>query len=249
MEQNTTQQEERQELTVDIMPEKFIGDGSFKYITSVELCQYANEYFEKIFEDFEGSTFDYASGGIPYISLYFNHIVDRQEGKLYACDRPTGKGLGNSVIERSRRRDNQLQNGDRYYLTDDGKDIIIPMLLPRLFNGGKPDLKRIVTDVYETPSGFGYFGNQGATQNTKVVGIDIKKIAAIKWGSKDPETGDIYDYGFEIKGESGRNVFPGSKSVHILTIMQANNTELETTYSKLGIMVGNSNIIRATRSK
>ena len=243
MEQNTSQQEERQKLVVEVNPEKFIGDGSFKYVTSVELCQYANEYFAAIFEDYEGSTFDYTPGSVPYISLYFNHIVDRQEGKIYACDRLTGKGSGNTIIDRSRRRDNQLQNGDRYYLTDDGKDIIIPMLLPRLFNGGKPDLKRIVTDVYDVPSGYGYFGNQGATQNTKVVGIDIKKIAAIKWGSKDPDTGDVYDYGFEIKGNSGRGI-PGANAVHILTITQANNTELETTYSKLGIMVGNSNIIR-----
>ena len=130
----------REPYKIEIESLDFKEDFSGKFLTSNELCKLTNEIFRAAFADYVGSQFELVNG-MPMISLYFDHA--KTKNGTYACERVGAKQSGNNVIDRTRSRDQQLREGDRYHLTEDGIDVIKVLLSPRFYNQGKPNWKNI----------------------------------------------------------------------------------------------------------
>lgn len=238
----TEKKADRIPYEVKVEPMEFEPDYSGKFVSSLDFCKLTNEYFRAAFVDFEGCTFEMANG-MPTVSLYFNHNKD-VEG-VHACERVADKIVGNSIIDRTRGRDLQMKEGDRYHITDDGIDVIKPLLSGRFFNQGKPNWKQIVTDVTDRAAA-NYYQPQNVRQLTKIIGIDPRSICSLIYGNKDEE-GNYIDYGIEVKGDltikSG--LMPGIQNPnYALAITKAYNGNITKTYEKFGINTAGSNIVR-----
>lgn len=231
--QNTV---ERQPYVLEVEPMDFVADAEVKITTSNELCKLTNEYFRAAFADYEGCKFEMSSG-YPTLTLVFNHC-EHKEGNVYACEMSSGKTVGNSVIDRSRAYDRLAKEGDRYLITEDGKDIIKPLLAPRYANNGNPQWGNIVAETSERQM----YGP--GVQFTRVIGIDPKAICALIYGKK--EDGSWLDYAVEVKADlSARNGFGISASNYVLYITKAYDEHIKKTYEALGFgSAVNSDIIR-----
>ena len=174
------------------------------------------------------------------ITLLFSH-VEAGAGQTVATERSSAKNTGSSVIDKTRSRDHLMKEGDRYVLTEDGLDIIKPLLLPQFFNKGKVVVKRFVSTTTDAnPSSM--FGQINTVQQlTQVIGIDPKKIAALIWGTKDED--GVVDYGVTVLKDLSLNgmAFPGMLPKNfVLKIDRAHTETIMKTYEKFSINTGSS---------
>lgn len=233
--------QKRVPYSVQVTPSAFEPDCSSKFISSVDFCRLVNAYMRAAFDDFYGCEFDMVQG-FATINVYFDHVVEHEAGKVYACEQAAENSVGNDTINRIRNRDSILKNGDRYFLTPDGKDIIKPLLSPRYYNQGNPQWKNIVADV--NADNRNMFMMQPSTRRTKVVGLDPQKLCSIIWGAK--EDNDFIDYGIAVmEDRSMRNMpIPGAANHnYVLQITKAYNGNLKKTCEKFGIANAGSNIV------
>lgn len=220
-------------------PIPFEEDFSGKIITSVAFCKLTNQLYKIGFADYAGCTFDVVNG-VPVMSFYFDHTRPTEDG-VYACERGDGKVAGNSVLDRSRNRDRQMREGDRYKITEDGKDVIIKLLHPRFYNGGKPQWGNIVSDITDR-SAANFYNPNAAQQLTKITGIDPRRVCAVLWGTEDGA-----EYGVEVKSNLAfNNNMPGAQQNpnYVLNVTKAFAANIQKTYESLGIATMGSNIIR-----
>jgi hypothetical protein len=177
------------------------------------------------------------------ISLHFAHI-DKPEGGVVATERSSAKTVGNTTIDKTRSRDRMMADGDKYVLTDDGKDFIKKLLLPRMFNNNKPNWSNIVGETIDGNQA-SIYAPMNANHVTKVSYIDPRRICALLWGEKD-ESGSL-DYGITILKDLSINpmTMPGTiPSNYVLRIQRAHTQTIAKTYEKFGIGAFGSNIIR-----
>ena len=230
--QNARQQdveETRDKLKIEIDHEPFNGIASTKYITSNDLCKAATEIFKGVFADCEGSTFDIVSN-IPTLAVIFNHGV-YDAGARVACTREATIDANANVIQRLRTRDRLLNNGDRYFLTEDGKDAFRDLLSFQVYNNGKPNWGKVVAEFSENTQQRFYGLNQ-APQYTKVGYIDLGKFAALVWGSEID--GDQIEYQVNIVRALNSGVPGMPPSNYMLSVTKVSSRELQNTYEKLG---------------
>lgn len=246
MSETTNRQKYR--INADGAPMKdFAPVSETEYIRSNDLCGLVSEVLHAAFADYYGCVLETVGGQEPVISLFFDHADHKNDDRPCACEMAAGQGIdSNNVIGRSRQRDSLMRDGDRYVLTEDGKDVISELLIRRLVpNNGSINWKNIVGEYYDQTTQNMYFGRQ-APQYTKVSGIDIKKICAMIYGSNDEK--DSYDYAFQILGAINFNnayQMPGNPQIanYTIAITRAHAKEINDIYSKLGIASG-SNIIQ-----
>lgn len=224
----------------------FPETASTAYVSSQEICSLASEIFKAAFADCEGTCFDVNQNGEPTLSIIFNH-GSYDENAIVGCERAGGNKVGNSIVDRTRARDRQLTEGDRYYLTEDGKDVVLSLLLPRVYNNGKPNWKLVVSDYVEAVSS-PYYQNQ-RPQYTKVAFIDLRRVCKLIYGNKDKNGGEI-DYDVKIKsvlGNQGQYMMPGMniKPDYLLEVTSVPFNAIKKVYEKLGYSFGGGdNIIR-----
>ena len=232
--------EERSKYIVEVEPIEFTADAQTMILTSNDLCALANEYFKAAFADYVGCKFE-LSQNTPTMSLHFSHIKhDEDSDNYYACDIATASKSGNSVIDRTRSYDNLVKNGDRYHLTDDGKDVIQPLLLYRYASRKNLNWGEVVAD-YIDRSQASYMNPNAVQTLTKVSYIDPNIICAKLFGDKG------FSYSVQIRGDLyavRNNMFSGSQN-YVLNILRVDNTNIADTYKKLGIGVMNSDFVRA----
>lgn len=235
----TTETVERKPYSIDMKPLPFEEDFSGKIVTSVQLCKLTNQLYRAGFDDYAGCTFEVVNG-VPVMSFYFNHTRTNENG-TYACERGDGKVAGNSVLDRTRNRDRQMREGDRYKISEDGKDVIEKLLHPRFFNNGKPNWGSIVSDITDR-SVSNFYNPNAAVQMTKITGIDPRRICAKLWGDEDGA-----DYGVEVKHNltfnTGMGAAPQNPN-YVLNITKAFSENIKKTYESLGIGTIGSSIIR-----
>ena len=227
----------REPYKIEIESLDFKEDFSGKFLTSNELCKLTNEIFRAAFADYVGSQFELVNG-MPMISLYFDHA--KTKNGTYACERVGAKQSGNNVIDRTRSRDQQLREGDRYHLTEDGIDVIKVLLSPRFYNQGKPNWKNIVSDVADRTATSMYQPQQ-IQQLTKVVGIDPKAICKLIYGEKEDDS--FLDYDVVVKANLSQGLV-NSYPNYLLSITKAYTAHIQKTYENLGIGMIGSNIVR-----
>ena len=241
MSENATKTENtREKYSVKVDPVNFAADYEGKFISSIDFCRLTGEYFRAAFADYEGCSFD-IQNGVPSISLYFTH---NEVTGTRAVNRMDKKESGSTLLDKTRSRDLMYREGDRYYITDDGIDIISGLLMPSLYNGGKINWKNIVSDIVDRNNG-NFYMNPHPRQITKISGIDPRNICSLIYGTKD-ETGDNVDYGVRVVGDlSIRNgLMPQAVSNYALSIDRAHTGNLTKTYESFGIANAGSSIIR-----
>ena len=231
-------EKKREQFKVNIDPESFDAMASTKYITSSYLCKKATELFKGIFADCEGTLFD-MSGNMPTLSIIFNHREYASDDIVAITRNTSNNGNDGSYIQRIRNRDNYLANGDRYYATEDAKDVFTSLLSYQVFNNNKPNWGRVVVDFTENQQ---RFWQAQPVQYTKIGYIDLAKFAGMIWGNTDADGANVaYDVHIMRPLNNGVPGMPPSN--YILGITRISERELNNTLEKLG--VGSfSNIIR-----
>lgn len=204
------------------------------YIDSDKLCRNITKVFKSIFEDYRGCVFNPAGkdGCNSYISLFFYHTDCSGDGH-YAVSRPSiEKYNKDDVIARMRAHDRILNNSDKYMLTEDGKDIITPLLTHNYYNGGNPKWGSIVSDFAERNTFDPY--NRNVNQLTIVNFIDLTKIIEFLYGSKD-EDGNVKEYYIRVSAiNNGYNNDPNTK-VYTLEVLEPIVPTLVNLATKIGI--------------
>lgn len=238
MSNNKTQQQDREPYTIELeSPIPFPKIADTAYISSMEFCKMTSEIFHDAFADYEGCKFEFTQQGEPFISLIFNHgVYDENSPIPTACSLNQGKNTGSTIIDRTRTRDRQIVNGDRYYLTDDGKDVIKKLLIPRAYNNGNPNWGNIVGEFVEnTPMSMYQFGSR-KPQFTKVSFIDLKRICGLAFGFRKGD--DTIDYGVTVVGPINgmlNRMSSTNNSNYMLNITSVSTKEIQSLYEGLGL--------------
>lgn len=222
---------------------EFPDSAKTGFLTSTEFCKLTSELFKATFADYEGCIFETTENNCPTtLSLVFNH-GQYDEDAIVACERPGGKSVGSSIIDRTRTRDQQLREGDRYYLTEDGKDVVTSLLIPRFYNNGKPDWKKIVGDFVERNpyNQYNQFG-QRPPQQTRVAYIDLNRVCSLLFGSK--LDGEPVEYSVAVTQMPYYQMMPGMTNNYLLSITRVSVKEMTKMYEKLGFGSVGSQIIR-----
>jgi hypothetical protein len=235
--------ESREKFAIDIEPQDFSPIGAFKLTTSSDLGKLANEVFGAAFEDFEGVIFEPGvNGGEPTYSLIFNHGKYGEDAMVGVKSAIQDKG-GDSAnpLERIRRMDNVYANGAKYLATDDLKDVVESLLVPGLYNNGKPKWNAIVVD-YAERSPYNLYSPNTVTQYTKVNGISAKRLASLIFGYE--VNGDKFDYEVRVVGPASAQMMSGKATNWVLQISRASLAEVTELYKAYGYNPSASNIIK-----
>ena len=217
--------------------------ASSKFITSNDLCEKVSELFHLVFADYEGCTFE-MTGNEPTISLFFNH-GEYPDAEHVATEKIGSKSVGSTIIDRSRSRDRLLKEGDRFSLTEDGKDVIKDLLILKVYNNGNPDFGRVACEWAERGPVNSYF-SQAPVQYTKVSFISVPRICGLLFGSKDAEGNDV-EYSANVVSAINPTGFNSQFATanYILNVTQVSAKELSEFCNKIGLGASaGANIIR-----
>lgn len=240
--QNEKESREKFKIIVDDL-EVEPGVAQTNFVLSSEIQQKISELFKSVFADYEGCLFE-DSNGEPTISLLFNRKKYDEDERVGSYR--IGANSGSSVIDRRRNQDRQMQEGDRYYLTDDAKDVVSDLLIPRLYNNGNINWKLIVSDYQERNQSNYYMMPNQIPVYTKVSGLSLNRILNANliegFASKDKD-GNKVEHGATLAAPLNyMNYQQGS--VYVLTITTITVNNLNKIYEKLGFGSAVSRIIR-----
>lgn len=244
---NNNQQQGRKRFRIQMDEyETFPDTSKTAFLTSKEFCEKVSELFHNVFADFEGCMFSLPQPGQPggaSINLVFNH-GNYDDDAIVACTRSGIKITGNRTLDNYRNTANRYSTGDRYYLTDDGKDVIMGLLTPQRYNGGNPRWKNIVVDVTDQNSFNMYYRSQASIpQNTHVMGLDLARLCGLIYGTE--VDGIHYDYSVNIANFSQVGGFqPNNLNNYLLSITRIDDNRLLKIFEKMGMGNMGSNIIR-----
>ena len=236
------QQEEKFEIKVtekEQFPEDFRGTA----MTSVDFCKLVSSLFRTVYEDFEGCQFVVDQRGIPFINLFFNQIdaSQKRDSGIYATDReiPSDKKKGGSgFVGRRRQMDTQRQWGDRFYLTDEGKEGLKKFLYPNyISNNGNVDWGRLCTPVAADTKGALWTYSQ-PKQMTKVEGLSPIALVNEIFGTE--ENGSPIENDFRVVKSLNTSFGNGlvNSGNFMIEIRRYNWNRVEETAQKTGL-VGN----------
>ena len=217
----------------------FDAIASSRYITSSELCKMVSDLLKCVFADYEGCKFEINQGMEPTVSLYFNHNDHTGSDLPCACEKNGAAKVGNTIIDRGRARDMFNRNGDRYYLTEEGKEFVKGLLSKRFFNNGNPDFGRIVGEEQERGSMNNSFVPQ-YTIYTKVAYISISRLCSLLFGNGEEEK-DHVEYDVNVSSP-----LPGygNNPNFVLNVTRISSKELSNFCNKIGVSSQQLNIIR-----
>lgn len=237
-------------IYIESHPEFPAQYGGF-FLTSSSLCKTFSDVFREVYSDWEGCKLEF-DRGIPVITSFFNQRQEDINGLVPATSIFNGKKVsGNNVIDRRRNMDEQQRNGDRFFLTQEGKDGLSKFIVNHRISrkSGEPDWGSIVLQaspgqpVQGSPMGF-----FNRVQYTMVRYMDPNKILSEIYGSTN-EKGEPVEYAITVV--NNRSSIPGYANRGIdagwlLRVDQLNSKQLaEVAQRDLGyMMVDDLGIIR-----
>lgn len=236
------QQEEKFEIKVT-EKEPFSEDFRGMAMTSVDFCKLVSSLFRTVYEDFEGCQFVVNPQGVASLNLFFNQIdaSQKRDSGVYATDReiPTDKKKGGSgFIGKRRQMDSQRQWGDRFYLTEEGKEGIKKFLYPNyVSNNGNVDWGRICAPVAADTRGAMWTYSQ-PKQMTRVEGISPLTLVNEIYGTE--EDGSVIENQFNVVKSLNTTFGNGlvNSGNFMIEIKRYNCTRVEEIAQKTGL-VGN----------
>ena len=194
-EQKITREESTSSIRIDVeQNEPFTAAMDTMLLKSTGLCDIANSLFS-LYADYEGSTFGVVQGtNMPMLELYFNHR-NCSDDAVTACSKDVDdRSTRNNTLRSIRTHDRRLYEGDRFYLTPDGKSgleefMISQYSLRSIYYRGKDNLmhvdwRKVTAEVADPNSR--YYG-QGASnqQFTKLSFIDPVAVVSKYFGATD----------------------------------------------------------------
>lgn len=251
---NQTNEAKREKFTIKVTEHAKLNTiAQTAYLSSNDFSKMVSDLFKNVFADFEGCLFEPGipvGNGVPTeptISLLFNHGVYSEDATC-ACEKAGGRLAGNSVIDRMRNTDRARSEGDRYLLTEDGKDVITDLLIDRIRNtNSNINWKNIVSEWVDRGA-MNMFNVGQPVQYTKVSNLSLRRLCGLLFGSKD-ENGDFVDYDVHLAAPlnpNGTNIIGMTMDVnYILTITEISTKEVAKIYEKLGFSnIGGTRIVR-----
>lgn len=157
-----------------------------KYLSAKELCETVSSIFKVLFGDFEGCTL----AGIPgsnqiEIKLFFNH-TNGKPGMAMCCSKEIDEdGTKNSLLLKTRRYNSRMTQGDRYFVTEEGKATLAPLLINNkalLQNNGTINWGKVCSEVADTSSQYAF--EQMRQQYTAISFIDPVKLIELIYGDR-----------------------------------------------------------------
>lgn len=242
--------EEKGAYTINVdVPERFAAIASSMYIDSNEFCLKAHELFKAAFADSYGFTFDLIQGSnVPMMSAYFDHF-DHAEGIPTAVTKDISEsGTKNTTLRSTRQYSRRLSEGDRYHITDEGKEAIAPFMMDytaarKIYQTNDIKWDSVLAEVADTA-----YNGMAQNQVTKVSYLDPNKIAAKIFGEFDEE-GNRLEYGVSIvRSMPTFNGIGSAANNYLLSIARVTENEVYKFCERFGI-VGYQpglNIIRST---
>src|SRR5574344_77517 len=241
--QNVTDNKDKEEFKITIdehMEFEPICDS--KFITSTDLCTLFSQLFSQCFADYEGCSFE-TPGGVPSITLYFNHKENLDPTKPLACskDAPEDK-IQNSTLRRTRLLQDRMVNGDRFRLTEVGKSGLKDLIVDdrRLLNQNNDiQWNKIVSDVVDPASGF-----MVGQQYTQVTNLDPAKILGVLYGSGNNDENWAYAVQI-IKSMPVVSMGQVANKNFMLNVLRVSDKNITEFTKKIGLTVSSGlNIIR-----
>lgn len=195
-----------------------------KIMESVTLCGLVSKIFHASFSDFEGCNFMVPMTNqntpnpnmSPSIDLYFNHRETAPTGpdQTRGVTRKLEEQIKSNVVKIVRDRDRRVNEGDKFYLTEDAKNAIAPFLLDipaikdRNGNIKWGSIVSLVADPVTPVMGI----RTVPSQYTLVKYIDPRKILATVFddgGKDDPKA-----YDFTLASRKTANVGYGNQPIY-----------------------------------
>lgn len=215
-EEETKEEDKRFEALV-LEKEIFEPTMDNMLLKSTGLCDMVNQIFSRFYLDYEGSTFEIVYGtNKPMICLFFNHRnysheleeakKNEDESVAVACSMNVDDKTENNTLRSLRTMSRRQFEGDRFYLTKEGKEgigyyLFDYMSIRSIYARGKngvwvPNWSKIVADVADPNTR--YYNPVDNQQFTKVSFVDPVRIVSEIFGRKDETTGEKWDYGVRI---------------------------------------------------
>lgn len=172
---------------------EFKSNADVKYLSSVSFAQDVSTVMHGVYADFEGCKLQTMKDGSCYFHFYFNHNSYPDTDKIVACT-PQAPNVSakNQTLYNIRLADSYRNNGEKYYLTEDGKSTIADLLIPGDFvfdrNTRKVKWNKVVVDVADPNPNMRLYINS-LQMLTQVSYIDPCRIAALMYGDGSEETG------------------------------------------------------------
>ena len=197
---NTSNPETKGAFTITVDEhEKFDHISDTKFVSSTDFCGLVSQMFNT-YADFEGCSYEVVPGTNSHmIALYFNHKLagtdtQPEDGRGIAITKNADSSAKNNTLRSTRNFMNRYNNGDKFFLTEDGKSGLTPFLFDQnrsLYKGnGEVNWEKITQEVAD--------GNYGMPQQyTKVSYIDPAKVAEAIYGKVDND-GTKWVYGVRV---------------------------------------------------
>lgn len=238
----TNESESKNKIEIAVSPIDFKAITDTMYLTSREFCEMVTGIFRSVFADFEGSTIS----GIPNtpfitVNLFFNHKDYTGTEMPIACSKDGNINAKGETLRMIRRYNNQINNGDRYFLVPEAQEALKPFLMDNVaiydknhnVNWGK-----VVSEVADNSSNF-FYGVPTRLQYTKVSYIDPGKIAAMIYGTDSSEEGSKWAYGVRVASSTttfnNMSIGNANGGAWTLGIDRVSAKELEKLASRFGL--------------
>lgn len=240
MDNTTNNKPETLEITIE-QHLKFNAIADICYISSVEFCELVSNAFRQIFSDWDGCKM------VPIpntqqlqMQFFFNHReAEVPEGMYKACTKDIKDQASNSTLAAIRRRDHFMNNGDRYFLTEDGKSALAKFFFDgaTVFNrDGSIKENTVTSEVHDTAGDF--MSTSIPQQLTMVSFIDPIKVATFLFGAKDDD-GEGWVYNITPK-RSMNNPYCGTNSAnYVLSIERISVNQTKKLAATYGLVFTN----------
>lgn len=173
-----------------------------KYISAKELCETTSSIFKQVFGDFEGCVLGGITGTNQLeIKLYFNHANNNPDMAKCCSKEIDDEGTKNSLLLKTRRYNSRMTQGDRYFVTEEGKATLAPLLVNSkalLQNNGTINWGKICSEVADTSTQYDFV--QMRQQYTAISFIDPVKIIELVYGTESTdETGATHKWVYNLR--------------------------------------------------
>lgn len=164
----------------------FESNAETKYLSSNKFLQNVSNVMHSVYADFEGCKLVPMKDGSCYIIFYFNHgKYDPSDDKIIACT-PIAPNVSatNETLRSIRLADSYRSNGEKYYLTEEGKSSIMDLLIRgnlTFHENGKVKWDKILFEAADPNPQYAYYNRQ-MQMLTSVSYIDPCTIAALMYG-------------------------------------------------------------------
>lgn len=164
-----------------------------KYLSSREFLQTVTLAMKSVYADYEGCKLVTVNNGQNYVIFYFNHNPNPNSAGIVAltAEAPGTNTTKNTTLRSIRLADSYRTNGEKFYLTEDGKSTIRDLLVAgnlTFQQNGKVKWDKVVFETSDPNPQYSAY-NRNMQMLTAVSYIDTNKLAALMYGDEKDANG------------------------------------------------------------